>query len=616
MQSFRAFRALIATILTLLGAGIASAAWTPLGDYALSAGMAGPRGAAVPFVAFRSDGALVALSETGRVWQSDDLGASWAALEALEPQLLFRPEQADAAALGPDAFAVRHPARAGWIYGLADDLHLSKDGGATWTALTNELFAPMIGPRPTAIAFDPADPERIFVGTQAGLWRSADGGLTWVGLNAALPNFPSGRFVAAGSNAPPVLEAPGVGAAMLPGGSPRWILAAQPASAAAGPAVDLFAAFVTEGTVDASPLQPPADTGLGAAWDRYSALRTPGPLDTAGAVASVWTDPNAPLSAVAVSSGADGPRVFRTVNGGLVWDDLTADLPAGEIHAVVGSPDGDAVYVGGDAGIFYASVSLRAPSPAASWQSVGEDLPAAAHDLYLSGRTGRLYAAVEGFGIYRRRAPHVVRTMSALNAADLSDRPIAPGGLLTLLGGAVGAATVDGLPAPVLFASEGESQIQAPFQARPGRSATLELSTSQGPRTLQFPIQALSPAIFTESGEPLAVDAGTGRLLDLSRPARPGMRVLVLAAGLGAVDPVWPTGLAAPVDSPPRVVATVSAYLDGSPLRVLDAALAGGYVGAYWVEVELPMAFQGGLGRLVIEAGGNRSNAVGLLLAP
>lgn len=610
-----------------------------MGDRAISAGLAGPRGGRLPFVGVSVDGSrLTVVTSGGRIWTSLDRGASWEPLKAIEPALLFRPEHAEAEGLD-GVVAVRHPFRAGWLYGLGEDLLWSHDDGSTWVRLTDEAAQPMIGANPAAIAFDPADPERIFVTTDAGLWRSADGGLSWVSLNATLPNFPLGRFRELGPGTPPGFEAAGVGAALLPGGAERWILASK-TDAPSKSVSALFERFLETGEIEVSQARvelPPftalavsggeeplrmAGTAEGRIWlstDGGRSWRPAGEgLPTGGrAVADLWVDPQSSLAAVAVFGGTEGPRVFRTVDGGMFWDDLTADLPAGKLRSVVASADGDAVYVGGDAGIFYASVALRTPSQNPGWEAVADDLPdAPVSDLFLSAQAGRLYVALEGFGVYRRRAPDVLRSMRLLNAADLSTRAIAPGGLLTLLGSAVGAATINGLPAPVLFSTEEESQIQAPFATRSGAGATIELATPQGARTLSFPVAELAPAIFTEDGDPLVLDAGTGRLLDLTRPARPGSRILILAAGLGAVDPVWPAGVAAPLESPPVVAAPVKAYLDGREIEVHSATLAGGYIGAYWVEAELPTALQGGSGSLILEAGGSRSQAVRLLLAP
>jgi uncharacterized protein (TIGR03437 family) len=187
--------------------------------------------------------------------------------------------------------------------------------------------------------------------------------------------------------------------------------------------------------------------------------------------------------------------------------------------------------------------------------------------------------------------------------------------LLTVQGAAVTSARVNGLNAPVLAATPTESQIQAPYQAR-GREVTVELSYTGGAQSVRYPFDDVSPAIFVDRGEPFVMDAATGQLLDLSNPARAGARLLILAAGLGQVRPPWPAGVAAPLENPPVAEARVAAYLNGSPLRVVSATLAGGYVGAYLVEVELPIILSAGPAELSIEAAGRASNSVRLFLEP
>lgn len=87
-------------------------------------------------------------------------------------------------------------------------------------------------------------------------------------------------------------------------------------------------------------------------------------------------------------------------------------------------------------------------------------------------------------------------------------------------------------------AADMESQIQVPFEAAGGR------------QTLGVPLRDASPAVFVDrDGAPMLLDAMT--------PARSDARIQILATGLGRVQPAWPTGLAAPLGSPPRVVAPV-----------------------------------------------------------
>ena len=69
---------------------------------------------------------------------------------------------------------------------------------------------------------------------------------------------------------------------------------------------------------------------------------------------------------------------------------------------------------------------------------------------------------------------------------------------------------------------------------------------------------------------------------------------MILATGLGKVRPEWPTGVPAPLEDPPATVQPVKAYLNGVPLRVLSSTLAGGYIGTYMIEVEVPSVLNSG----------------------
>ncbi len=105
-------------------------------------------------------------------------------------------------------------------------------------------------------------------------------------------------------------------------------------------------------------------------------------------------------------------------------------------------------------------------------------------------------------------------------------------------------------------------------------------------------------------------------MLDASKPAHAGARLQILATGLGRVTPDWPTGLAAPLNDPPHVAATVRAYLDGAPVDVTQATLAPGYVGFYLIEIQLPRLTNTGPAELYLEAEGQQSNRVRLYIQP
>jgi uncharacterized protein (TIGR03437 family) len=108
----------------------------------------------------------------------------------------------------------------------------------------------------------------------------------------------------------------------------------------------------------------------------------------------------------------------------------------------------------------------------------------------------------------------------------------------------------------------------------------------------------------------MLLDADSGMVLDSSRPARASGRIQLLATGLGRVRPAWPTGLPAPLEDPPAVLAKVNAYLDGVPLAVSRATLAPGYIGFYLIELQLPTLVNDGPAELYLEVENQFSNRV------
>ena len=316
--------------------------------------------------------------------------------------------------------------------------------------------------------------------------------------------------------------------------------------------------------------------------------------------------------------GGAGAHVLRTTNSGGFWDDLTSNLPDVPAHGVTAVRSAGAVYVATDKGVFFAAADLENAGPAAvTWTPISGRLPAApATDVKLDANGDQLYAALEGYGVYATAAPHRLRTLRLVNAADFSTRAAAPGSLISVVGGRVNAANAGPLSFPVLAASEAESQIQVPFEAS-AANFSLALDTGKGRFTLGLPVQAVSPAIFVNrDGSPMILDGDSGLVLDGRNAAHSGARLQILATGLGKVRPDWPTGMAAPLENPPVVAATVKAYLDHIPVQVTSAALAPGYVGFYLIEVQLPVLVNAGPAELYIAADGQESNRVQVVLEP
>jgi len=335
-------------------------------------------------------------------------------------------------------------------------------------------------------------------------------------------------------------------------------------------------------------------------------------------VERIYVDPAQPNLALA-ALGGDGPHVLRTVNGGIFWDDISANLPDVPARAVTADRGSGAVYVATDKGVFYTHADLQyASRQAENWVIVSSDqLPAAKTiDVLLDPSGVQLYVALEGYGVFATPAPHLQRGLRLVNAADYSARPAAPGSLVSVLGGRVNSASSGALNYPVWNAPGTFSQIQVPFETV-GPTVSLALQTSSGTVSRDLAVQPVSPAILVgRDGVPALFDADSSMALDSGNVAHAGQRIQVMVTGLGRVKPDWPTGLEAPLENPPAVAAKVSVSLDGNAVQVARATLAPGYIGLYLVEVQLPVVANFGAMELHVTADGQESNHVQIVIEP
>jgi uncharacterized protein (TIGR03437 family) len=362
-----------------------------------------------------------------------------------------------------------------------------------------------------------------------------------------------------------------------------------------------------------------ADGRLFASQDRGRSWRV-NPPEPSGwpEVETVWVDPSDPRTALAgYALGSEpSPRLVRTTNAGAFWDDLTATLPAAAVRGISADPATGAIYAATGRGVFWTLGDLRAPAAATSWVLLSPGWPEApVVDVRLDDGAHQLYAAVEGYGVYATAAPHRPRLPVLVHTADYESRPAAPGALLSLLGARTRSVQAGDAAAPVLAASDSESQIQVPFEVR-GEAVDFVFRAGAEPLRLRLPLRAASPSILVDrEGTPMLLDADTGVQVDALNPVRPGMRLQILCTGLGRVSPDWPTGLPAPLENPPAVVAPLLLRIDGQPLEVVRATLAPGYIGFYLVEARLPELLDAGAATLEIEASGQPGNRVRLYAA-
>jgi uncharacterized protein (TIGR03437 family) len=604
--------------------------WRHIGNSAME--LALPSVATGPFdrVWFSPDGtSLFARTISGRTFQTTDF-EQWK--RVMEPRLGVPPidESPTLASLPEDNLKLHSRlAGSGRLYTVGRHAYRSDDGGLSWSNLTAYKGVSILGKWLLDVAASPKDPDEIAVAANTGVWHSLDGGLSWTGLNQFLPNLPRSRLSAVPSGTHGVrlsVPADSTEIEWAPGEKIAWratnttenearIKAAlseklKNTITAVKSSKDYIYAGDSEGRLMVS-----ADAGV--SWGAV-AKQADGPVE------AIWIDPNDARVAVAAIGGRSvvlqnqpkGAFVLKTMNGGIFWDDITANLPdTASAHGVVADRGTGTVYAATDAGLFMTSLDLASAGRPAAWTALNENLPTApTSDVMLDAGGNQLYVVLDGYGVYAAIAPHRFRDARLVNAADYSSRPAAPGALLSVLGAKVDSARAANVQVPVFAATDGASQIQVPFEAT-GSTVSLTFDAAAGTFTRNLALQNVSPAIFVDpEGTPIVMDASSGILLDATKPAHANTRIQVLATGLGRVKPEWPTGLAAPLTDSPRVVAPVRATLDGLPLEVVQAGLAPGYVGFYLIEVQLPKILNAGPAELVIEAEGEQSNHVRLYI--
>jgi len=534
--------------------------WRAIGTTVVFNSRAGFSGGPLAGVWFSSDGAALEVQLVdGRIFRSSDF-ESWtptakagnrAAIVSKVVDLL--PE------IGLRAFAA--PGNAYRAYGAGRWLWRSDDAGKHWMNLVADEETRLIGENIRALAVSPADPDRLAVVTDEGLWLTVDGGSAWVSLNAGLPNL----------RLPQLLSAPQGGRGLV-------------------------AEWENGETVEWVP-------GAKAAWH----VRAERPIKRDKLK---WADAARPEIRLEVRK-TDRARLYRSINGGGQWDDLTSDLVGQEIYGLAADRASGGIYLATDRGVYYTLNNLEIGSGPTSWIRLGGNLPReAALDVLLNDGGNFLYVSIAGEGVFLTYAPHRRRVPALMSAADSNSRAAAPGGLMSVVGMKLTQAQLAGRSLPILSATADETQLQIPYDAVVP-SPLLELSSEGGNLRMDLELAETAPVIFTDrDGAPLLLDAESGELLDATQPLRAGMRVQILLTGLGRVEPEWPTGVAAPLTNSPKVVAAVRVWMNSQTLEVSKAELAGGYVGFYAVEIKLPPIVDRGLASLRVEAGGRYSNTI------
>jgi uncharacterized protein (TIGR03437 family) len=200
---------------------------------------------------------------------------------------------------------------------------------------------------------------------------------------------------------------------------------------------------------------------------------------------------------------------------------------------------------------------------------------------------------------------------SVLNTSFGSD-----GRLVTTLGGTQ--VRVNGVLAPMFFATPGQLAIQIPVEVAGQTSASLQVIAAgqpSDPRTIF--IDSATPGVFTanQSGAgPGAITHVNGSAVSQQNPARPDEILVLYATGFGALNPPLATG-APSAGNTTAVAATVT--VDGVPATVLFSGTTPGLVGLNQINLRVPASTRAANNiPVVVTIGGKQSNTVTIAVAP
>jgi uncharacterized protein (TIGR03437 family) len=238
---------------------------------------------------------------------------------------------------------------------------------------------------------------------------------------------------------------------------------------------------------------------------------------------------------------------------------------------------------------------------------------------------GKVYAGTQkSVAVYGLLSPGSA-AIAVSNAASGSATAAAPGSIVSIygsglavstatatsfpipsaLGGA--AVTVDGIAAPLLYASPTQINAQIPFEALSGTASIGVAVNGASAGTASIPIQPSAPGLFMQQGAAAVVNQN-GLINSQSQPAAAGSVIAAYLTGLGAVNPPGVTGAAAAASPLSMVNGTVTATIGGVSATVRFAGLAPGFAGLYQVNIVVPQMAAGQY-PLQISGGGALSNA-------
>lgn len=200
---------------------------------------------------------------------------------------------------------------------------------------------------------------------------------------------------------------------------------------------------------------------------------------------------------------------------------------------------------------------------------------------------------------------------AVVNSASLDGGIVAPGELISIYGVALGpqngvqagsgnaptslggtTVTFDGQPAPILYSSFYQLNVQAPYTLVPGTTTQIKIQAPGGATSsIGVDVIASVAGLFTAQtngrDQLLAINQD-GTPNSSSKPAAAGSIISFYATGLGAVSPAVAAGRPAPTSPLSNLTGGLGVVIGGLSSAVSFAGLAPGYAGLYQINAQIP----------------------------
>ena len=172
------------------------------------------------------------------------------------------------------------------------------------------------------------------------------------------------------------------------------------------------------------------------------------------------------------------------------------------------------------------------------------------------------------------------------------------------------AVSINGVSAPLLFVSDRQINVMAPFNLSIDEVEVAIISAAGRSEMVTLPVQETQPGIFFDAQTNFGAILNSSGLSAISAPPAPGEVVQIFTTGLGLVNPPIVAGTGAPLSPLSSTTVTPIVKINGRSAEVLFSGLAPLFVGLYQVNAQLPQNLSSGIHLLHMESQGVSSNEV------